>query len=141
MAKSADTATKKWMAAMAGGQARQNYIDGINNTQVNPMAEAATPQALQKYADACALSVSSGRRANKLNSVSPAVWKANAVNIGATRLAQAAQKGGPKYTAWAQGAAATWQAMSDAAKRAQGPLEKVRAALNVQLAAAGKPQI
>lgn len=141
MAKTADQATQRWKSAMASGTTRQNYIDGINGYQGNPMAQAATPAALQKYQDACALSVSSGRRAARLNASSPAVWKAQAVNFGASKLATAAQQSGPKYAAWAQSAQATWQAQTDAAKGASGALEKVRAAINVALRAAGKPTI
>jgi hypothetical protein len=139
--KSAADALKRWQAAMSSGMARQNYIDGINGTTVNPMAEAATPAAMQKYRDNVLESITSGRRERKLMQASAAVWKANAVNFGASKLADAAKKGAAKYQQWSQTAQGTWQQMQDAAKGATGTIEKIRAALNVQLAAAGKPTI
>jgi hypothetical protein len=139
--KSADAALKKWQAAMASGTTRQNYVDGINATTVNPMAEAATPAAMQRYLDNVTLSVTSGRRANKLNQASPAVWKSQAINFGAAKLAASAQKGAVKYQAFAQRNQAVWQQMQEAARGATGALEKIRAALNVQLQAAGKPTL
>jgi hypothetical protein len=93
--KSAADALKRWQAAMSSGTARQNYIDGINSTTVNPMAEAATPAAMQKYRDNVLESITSGRRERKLMQASAAVWKANAVNFGASKLADAAKKGRP----------------------------------------------
>lgn len=139
--KSPADALKRWQAAMSSGTARQNYIDGINSTTVNPMAEAATPAAMQRYRDNVLESITSGRRERKLQQASPAVWKQNAVTFGASKLADAAKKGGAKYQAWSQSAAATWQQMQDAAKSSSGTMEKIRAALNVQLSAAGKPTI
>lgn len=139
--KSAADALKRWQAAMSSGTARQNYIDGINGTTVNPMAEAATPAAMQKYRDNVLESISSGRRERKLMQASPAVWKSNAVNFGASKLADAAKKGAAKYQTWSQANQGTWQQMQDAAKGASGTMEKIRAALNVQLAAAGKPTV
>jgi hypothetical protein len=139
--KSAADALKRWQAAMSSGTARQNYIDGINGTTVNPMAEAAAPAAMAKYEANVIESIRSGRRVNKLMQASAAVWKSNAVNFGASKLADAAKKGAAKYQTWSQTAQATWQQMQDAAKAATGTMDKIRAALNVQLAAAGKPTL
>ena len=136
-------ATAKWKAAMASGTARQNYIDGINNTTVNPMAEAASPQAMAKYQEGVMASITSGYRIRKLNAASPAMWKQNAVNFGAGKLASGAQKAEAKYAAFATDWAGTWEQMRQAAKSVQGTgveaaIEKVRAVILLAKQKAGK---
>ena len=89
-----------WKQGMANAGAA--YTAGINATNVNPMALAATPDAMQRYQDGCTRSVTSGKRAAALNAADPGLWKANAVKYGSANLAQAGTKSLPKYTAAAQ---------------------------------------
>jgi hypothetical protein len=141
--KSAADALKRWQAAMSSGTARQNYIDGINGTTVNPMAEAASPgKRCRSTATTCWKASRRPARAQADAGFSAAVWKTNAVNFGASASwPTPAKKGAAKYQRGRQTAQGTWQQMQDAAKGATGTLEKIRAALNVQLQAAGKPTI
>ena len=140
--KTAAQAVANWLAAMGSAQTRTNYVNGIQAYQGNPMAQAATQEALQAYADGCANSVTSGRRAAALNASSPADWKTNAVNVGATRLASGAQKSQGKYTRKIAPYAAVWPQMRAAARALpKGGLANAQAraaaALQVIMQAAG----
>lgn len=94
----------KW-AARAGG-AQQAYKDGIQSTNVNPMALAVAQQAtmVSKWNEA----INSGRWANRLQSVSPETWKqaaitkgaanyTNGITAGKSKMASAMQYYGPIY--------------------------------------------
>lgn len=107
--KSAQTALDNYVAAMGSAQTQKNYRDGINATTVNPMALAATDQALSDYQNACVASVQSGKRARALLAVNPAVWKQNAVTVGAANLASGAQKAKAKLAAVYQQLQQVWQ--------------------------------
>ena len=102
MATTAEQATKRYLDAAGSGASRQKYIDGINSTTVNPMAEAAKNEEL--YLRNVTESVRSGRRAAKLNSVPVERWKKGAVTKGADRLASGAAAAADKVRAHFQ----TW---------------------------------
>lgn len=94
MATTAEQAVQRYLAAAASGASRQKYIDGINSTTVNPMAEAAKQEEL--YLRNVTEAVRSGRRAAKLNAVPVERWKQGAIKKGADRLASGAQAAADK---------------------------------------------
>jgi hypothetical protein len=96
---------------------------------------------MQKYRDNVLESITSGRRERKLMQASAAVWKSQRRELRRVQAGRRRQKGSGKVPGMVTGRQGTWQQMQDAAKAATGTLEKIRAALNVQLAAAGKPTI
>lgn len=133
--KSAQQAVANWLKAMASPQTQQAYKDGINNTTVNPMAQAATPQAMDAYLNGVQQSVTSGRRAAALNAADPNMWKQNAVNVGASRLASGAQKSQGKYNNKISKYAAVWPQMRAAAQALpKGGLANAQARANAALA-------
>lgn len=114
--KTAQQATANWVSAMGNAQTRTNYVNGINSTTVNPMAMAATPEALDAYVNGCQNSVTSGKRANSLNQANVADWKNNATKFGANNLATGAQKSQSKYSRKIAPFAAVWPQMRAAAR-------------------------
>lgn len=102
MGATAEQAVKRYLDAAQSGVSRQKYIDGINATTVNPMAEAAKQEEL--YLRNVTESVRSGRRAAKLNSVPVSRWKDGAIKKGADRLASGALSAADKVRAHFQ----TW---------------------------------
>lgn len=132
----------KWLAAMTGGAARQNYVDGINSTTVNPMQLAADQE--QLYLAMVTESVNSGRRRAALMAVPMQTWKDNATGKGSVRLADGAKTAAPKMVAHFQ----KWQPVYDQASAAAAAipkdgttdtaLRKVAAAIGVLKAAAGR---
>lgn len=143
--KTPDQMAKAWGDAMARPDTAQKYRDGINGTTVNPMAEAAKPDAEARYLAAVTDASTSGRRAAKLNAANPATWKANATGVGAAALSSGATKAKSKVQAHFQRFQPVYQQASDAAKSSKAgggsPLARVAAAINVMRAAAGKPAI
>lgn len=143
-APNAQTMATNWKNGMSNPATTQKYKDGINNTTVNPMALAASPAAQQRYANATALAVSSGRMANKLNSIDVNYWKTQSVNIGANQLSVGATKGLPKYSQFAQKFAPVFAQASQAAKAIPNDgsdaaiSARVLAAIHVLKQAAGK---
>lgn len=109
----AQQALDAYKAAMSDGKTAAAYRKGIEGFNGNPMALAASDQALQDYQNACVRSVQSGHRARQLLAANPAVWKQNAVTIGASNLGQAGQKAGPKLLAVYQRLQSAWQQMHD----------------------------
>src|SRR5215469_2202052 len=127
---------------MGSTQTQQKYKDGINNTTVNPMALAATPEAMQNYLNGVQRSVDSGKRARSLNAANVADWKNNAVNYGATALAAGAKKSQAKYQRNIAPYAAVWPQMSQAARALPrgglaNAVNRVQAALSVIMGVAG----
>lgn len=127
---------------MGSPQTAQKYKDGINGFNGNPMALAATPEAMQAYLDGVQRSIASGKRANSLNQASAATWKNNAINVGAARLASGATKSQAKYAAKIAPYAAVWPQMRAAARALpKGGLAnataRAAAALQVLMTAAG----
>lgn len=140
--KTADQAVANWLAQMGSATTKQNYVNGVNNFNGNPMAMAATPEAMQAYVDGVQRSVDSGRRAAGLNGASVADWKNNATTVGAQRLASGAQKAQAKYRKKIAPYAAVWPQMRAAARALpKGGLAnaaaRAAAALEVIMRAAG----
>lgn len=136
VAKTVDPArmAAKWKAGMAG--AAQAYKDGINATNVNPMALAASPDAMQAYLNGVQRSVTSGRRAAALNAADAGYWKSQSINFGASALAMAGQKAFQKYSNAAQRIAPILNAASAAvAGMPKGGLANATARSNAALAA------
>jgi len=113
--KSADQINKNWIAAMQSGTTQAKYKDGINRFQGNPMALAASDQATQKYLAHIQQAVTSGKRAQSLNNADPAMWKTNALNVGATGLGTGATKKAAKQLKRMQAWQPVYQAASNAA--------------------------
>lgn len=132
----------KWLAALSGSAARQNYVDGINGTTVNPMQLAA--DADQLFLDRVTDSVNSGRRHRALMAASPQKWKENATGKGASRLAEGAKTAAPAVVAHFQ----KWDPIYEQARQAAAAIpkdgttatamRKVQAAMDVLKAAAGR---
>jgi hypothetical protein len=122
MAKTVDAnrMVNRWVQGM--GSASSKYVDGINAFQGNPMALAATPQALQAYLAGVTASINNGKRARSLMNSDPNAWKANSVGVGAQRLASGAQKGKAKYAAQAQ----KWAGVFTQASAAAAAIGKVK---------------
>lgn len=141
--KTAAEAAANWQTAMQGGTAAAKYKAGVQGYQGNPMAEAATPDAMQRYQDGVNNSVSSGRRQAALQSADPNSWRNNAMNAGAQNLARGVSKGLPKYTNKAQKLAGVWQQQRDAVNAMpKGGLGNAQAraarALEIMMSAFGK---
>ena len=83
----------KW--ASRAGSASTAYKDGIQQTNVNPMQLAVAQQAnmVSKWNEA----ISSGRWANRMNSVSPETWKQAAMTKGASNYTTGIQAGKQKF--------------------------------------------
>lgn len=141
--KTAAEAAANWNTGMSGGTAAAKYKAGIQGYTGNPMADAATPEALQRYQDGVAQSIASGRRQASLQNADPNVWRNNAMQYGAANLARGAQKGAPKYAAKAQKLAGVWQQQRDAVNgMPKGGLANAQAranrALEIMMGAFGK---
>lgn len=114
--KTAQQALASWLKSMSSPQTQQNYKDGINAVSVNPMQLAATQEAMDAYQAGVQRSIASGKRAKSLQAADVNQWKANAVNVGATRLASGAQKAQGKYAQKIAPYAAVWPQMRAAAR-------------------------
>lgn len=140
--KTAQQASANWTGAMGSAQTKQKYIDGINGYSGNPMADAATPQAMQAYADGVQRSIDNGKRLKSLQNASPTLWKSNATSIGASNLQSGAKKGAPKYQTNIAPYAAVWPQMRAAARALpkgglQNATNRVNAALSIIMGVAG----
>lgn len=107
----ADQAAANYQRGMSG--ATQKYKEGIARTTVNPMQEAAKPEAMARYLDGVQQSVNSGRRAAALQNAPINRWRDNAMGEGANRLASGAAKAKDKIAAFTQKYAPVWQSISD----------------------------
>lgn len=140
--KTADQITANWIAGMQGGAAQQKYKSGVSAFQGNPMALAASQPALDKYVRNVQASVTSGKRAASLNAADPAMWKNNAINIGANNLGSGAVKKKAKHLArmqkWAGVYAQASQAAAAVPDDGGNNLGKVAAAIQAMRSAAGK---
>lgn len=140
--KTAQQAVSNWVAAMGSPTTSQKYKDGINGFNGNPMALAATPEAMDAYLNGVQRSITSGKRAKSLNDASPATWKNNAINVGAARLASGATKSQQKYAQKIAPYAAVWPQMRAAARALPkggfaNAAARAAAALQVLMQAAG----
>jgi hypothetical protein len=141
MAGATDPATK-WLQQMQSPTTAQNYTNGVQGYNGNPMQAAADQQALylQNVTDA----VNSGRMKAALLATPVATWKTNSTTKGAGRISAGAaaaqqkvvqhfQKFGPVY-------AAIKQQVSQMPKGGMAnSLARVQAAITALKTAAGKP--
>src|SRR5438876_11401239 len=95
--KTSDELANNWAAGMASPTTAEKYKKGISAYSGNPMAEAASEAATQRYLSNVQMAVSSGYRQARLNAADPAAWKNSAVTFGASNLSAGAQKKKPKY--------------------------------------------
>jgi hypothetical protein len=132
---------------MKSTQTKERYKSGVMKVTTSPMAQAATPESMDAYKRGIEESISSGRRADALNSASFADWKSNASGIGADRLQTGAMKGKQKL---ARKAAALCQGFADAQAAAAAIVNdgtgaaisaRVLASVNAMKKAAGKPTV
>lgn len=129
------TIAGNYLKGMQG--AADKYRKGIARVTENPMQKAATPEAMDRYISGVQRSVSNGKRAAKLNAVPMSRWQNNATTVGATRLADGAQKAMDKVTANAQKWAPIWQQISDSvAAMPKGGLANAQARANAAIAMA-----
>lgn len=131
----------KWLASMQSPTTTQNYVNGINGYQGNPMAAAA--EAIPQYLAGVQDAVNSGRMQQKLLAVPVSSWKANATGIGAQRLAQGAQKASAKVQAHFQRWGPIYQQASQAANALPkggkaNAMARVSAVYDILKQAAGK---
>lgn len=140
--KTAQQASANWTSSMGSQQTKQKYIDGINSYSGNPMADAATPQAMAAYLDGVQRSIDNGKRLKSLQGANPTLWKSNAVGVGANNLVNGAKKGAPKYQTNIAPYAAVWPQMRAAARALpkgglQNATNRVNAALSIIMGVAG----
>ena len=144
MPKTADQAFARWQQGMSSPQASQNYVQGVQRFQGNPMALAAAPEALLRYAQHTAAAAQpGGRMAQGLNRADPNLWRTNATKVGAARLASGAQKGASKAQAAYTRLAPIWGQMRAAADALPkggfaNASARAAAALQVLMQATGK---
>jgi len=113
--KTATQATANWQSRMQDVSTAQNYAAGIDRYTGNPMQAAAQPAAMQLFLTKITQSVTSGRRAARLNASPRDLWANNAKTIGVQNLQTGATKGAPKYNVQATKWQSIWQQASDAA--------------------------
>src|ERR1700738_4822051 len=113
--KPAEQISKNWVAAMQSSTAQDKYKQGISAYQGNPMAEAATDAAEQKYLRKIQESVTSGKRGAALAAADPALWKQNAMTVGAVGLGTGAVKKSRKHLKRMQAWQGVYQQASNAA--------------------------
>jgi hypothetical protein len=141
--KSAQQIVSNWQQAMSSDRTVQNYTAGINRLTESPTAAAASGPAMQRYLDNVQRSVTSGRRAAALQSVTLEQYKAQATGIGAQRLKSGAQKGQAKMARAMQKWQPIYQQMRDtAASMPKGgvneAVERVRAVIQIAMQNAGR---
>jgi hypothetical protein len=83
---------KNWQDAMASPKTRDKYVAGTANPKQNPMQAAAAPDAMQRYRDGVDRSITSGKRANALNSTPLSSYVQGCATKGAQALATAGQR-------------------------------------------------
>jgi hypothetical protein len=113
MARDASSVLSKWQRNLSA--ASESYKQGIQGTNVNPMAVAASR--LDLYRQKTAEAVDSGRMAQRLNATPVEYWRSQALSIGAANLARGAQKGAQKMGAFINRAVPFWDQLS---KQIQG---------------------
>ena len=113
--KPADQINKNWVAAMQSATTQNKYKDGISRFQGNPMQIAASDASQQKYLQHVQQSVANGKRAASLLAADPAMWKQNAMNIGAAGLGTGATKKSAKQLKRMQAWQPIYQQASNAA--------------------------
>lgn len=137
----------RYERGMKSTEAKERYKKGTAKVQTSPMAQAATPEAMEAYTRGVEESVTSGRRASALNDASFSDWKANTAGIGADRLQTGATKGKQKL---ARKAAALVAGYNDAEAQAaaikddgtwESKQARIKAAVNAMKRAAGKPTL
>lgn len=91
-----DTSTwaAKWAERTGSQSAINAYKDGINRVTESPMAKAAQKQ--DKWLAGIQAAAESGKFRDNLNATPIELWKSNAVNVGAGRIASGVKKGTPK---------------------------------------------
>jgi len=136
MAKDAATIVSNWQKGM--GAAGPAYTAGTANPKQNPMAAAATPQAIAAYAAGTARAASSGYLAKQLAATPLSKYTQGCATKGAANLRVGAQNGLPAYTAAMNRWAGIYQQASQAAAAVQGTkgdlgtaMAKVQAALTI----------
>lgn len=118
--KTPEQSVANYQSAMANPTTQGNYKKGIQAFNGNPMALAASPEAMQRYQDGITRSIASGKRVNSLMAASPTDWKNNAVTVGAPNLASGARKAAPKQLRFYQKAAPIWDRMKQASMAVGG---------------------
>lgn len=142
--KTAAQAQTNWANAMSAPTTAQKFTQGVQGVTQSPNAAAASPQAIQKYANSTAQAVASGRLAAGNQAVTLQQWQ-QAAAAGAASLASGASKGKAKYGVKAQQLQGAWQAARDAANAIPSDgtvataVAKVQAAITAMKAAVGKP--
>lgn len=87
-------ASRKWRENTASPSAITAYKNGISAVTENPMAKAAAKA--DKYLAGIQEAVQSGKYRESLLAVPEAVWKQNAIDVGASRIASGVKKGASK---------------------------------------------
>lgn len=141
--KTPEQMAQNWVTAMGSASTSQAYKTGVQNCTVNPMQRAASQEAQQKYANATAEAVSSGRMAARLNEVPKEYWQSQSVGVGASNLMNGGKKGLPKQLAWFRRAVSIYPQMRAAARAITGTghsaaAAKSSAALRVLMEATGR---
>jgi hypothetical protein len=141
--KTPEQMAQNWVTAMAAPSTSAAYRAGIANTAVNPMQLAASAEAQEKYANATAEAVRSGRMRERLNAVPKEYWQSQSDKIGAMNLANGGKKGQAKQLAWFRRAVSIYPQMKAASRAITGTgfsaaSARSSAALRVLMEATGR---
>lgn len=141
--KTPEQMAQNWASAMGSAATAQSYKQGIANCAVNPMQMAATQEAQDKYANATAEAVRSGRMRERLNSVPKEYWQSQSSGVGAQNLGNGGKKGLPKQLAWFRRAVSIYPQMKAASRAITGTgfsaaSARAAAALRVLMEATGR---
>lgn len=138
--KSVENVLEKYLANGSSASAQKAYRDGIGSVQINPMEQAAAPEAEARYLANVQESVTSGRRRESLLKTSLQEWKSKAA-AKADRLASGIRESKDRMRQFLSGFLPYVQQAADEVRRMpKGTLEdsKARAARMIELNAAAK---
>lgn len=137
------TIASRWAQNMSSQATQTKIKTSVQTTSKNPMALAASADALARYASACQDSVTSGRRAAALNAVPVSKWKDGIILKGLSRLSSGAQAALSTVQATVAKFAPVWSQITTAVATMpkgtkQQALDRVAASMDALKAAAGK---
>lgn len=90
----------KWAERTASSSAIEAYKKGVGRVTESPAAKAA--QKLDKYRQGVLDALDSGKTRDNMMNSPVELYRNNAINIGATRIASGVKKGTSKYTNFTQ---------------------------------------
>lgn len=141
MALNAQTIAKRWLAGVQSQQAKDKYIESVDNVNVHPGELAAAQQ--EKMKANINAAIESGLWANRVKRGTVADWKNRTKTKGAPRLGTGAQASYDKYQEGANKMVSTWQEIKETCRGMPSTtmaekLAKVQYSIEQQKKAVGK---